>query len=531
MASRSRSWAAGMWVPAAVIAGWQLLGSAGLLRYEYLPTPGEVLAALGTLITDGELVGAVGHTLGVALAAAAIALTVGAVLGLAIGLASRWGRWVTATIDVARTIPAVALVPAAVLTFGPTARTELLLAAYAALWPVLMTTAGGVAAVHPRQYDVARMLHLSPVATLRKIVVPATAPAWLVGARLALIIALLVAIVVEMLLYPRGLGGGLIESFNALAPARMWAYALVCGVIGFTLSVILRRAVGRVLPGGPAAVPSAVGQPATPVRGLLPLVGLLTICQLVAQPNSLTLPPPGEWLAALTRLHRDGVLMPAIALTVTTYALGLALATFIGLAVGAAIGFSRRLDRALTPTIDFLASVPAAALLPVAILLLGPGHLTGVVVVGVIVAWPVLLSVAAAARTIPAVRLEMSRTLGLSPLQRWVKVGLPSLTPGVLLGVRVASALALIVTLLVDIFGTGAGIGRLLIQSQQTFDAAAAWGLLLIVGAFGYLASVLVNRGRFSNSVSCRSALTFGDAGRVVHDARRTQRPQLARHP
>ena len=104
------------------------------------------------------------------------------------------------------------------------------------------------------------------------------------------------------------------------------------------------------------------------------------------------------------------------------------------------------------------------------------------------------MSVAAAARTIPAVRLEMSRTLGLSAVQRWVKVGLPSLTPGVLLGVRVASAMALIVTLLVDIFGTGAGIGRLLIQSQQTFDAAAAWGLLLIVGAFGYLASMLVNR-------------------------------------
>ena len=58
----------------------------------------------------------------------------------------------------------------------------------------------------------------------------------------------------------------------------------------------------------------------------------------------------------------------------------------------------------------------------------------------------------------------------------------------------VASALAVIVTFLVNIFGTGAGIGRLLIQSQQTFDAAAAWGLLLIVGAFGYLASMLVNR-------------------------------------
>ncbi len=429
MADRMRSWPTGALVPAAAIVVWQVLGWAGLLRYEYLPTPGEVLTALAALITDGQLVGGIGHTLGVALAATAIALPVGAVLGLALGLAPRWGRWVTATIDVARTIPAVALVPVAVLTVGPTATTELVLAVYAALWPVVMTTAGGVAAVHPRQYDVARMLQLSPAATVRKIVVPAALPAWLVGARLAVIIALLVGIVVEMLLYQRGLGGGLVQSFNALAADRMWAYALVCGIIGFVLSVGLRRAVARTLPGWPTAVPATVSQPATPVRGLLPLIALLAICQVLAQPNSLTLPPPDEWVGALVRLHREGLLVPAITQTVTTYALGLALATIIGLAMGAAIGFSRRLDRALTPTIDFLASVPAAALLPVAILLLGPGQQAGVVVVGVIVAWPVLLSVAAAARTIPAVRLEMSRTLGLSPVQRWVKVSLPSLTP------------------------------------------------------------------------------------------------------
>ncbi|HEX7426506.1 MAG TPA: ABC transporter permease subunit, partial [Mycobacterium sp.] len=86
-------------------------------------------------------------------------------------------------------------------------------------------------------------------------------------------------------------------------------------------------------------------------------------------------------------------------------------------------------------------------------------------------------------------RLEMSRTLGLTPLQRWGKVILPSLTPGVILGVRVASAMALIVTLL-DIFGVGAGLGRLLVESQQRFEAASAWGLLVMVGAFGYLTSV-----------------------------------------
>ena len=111
--------------------------------------------------------------------------------------------------------------------------TELLLAVYAALWPIVLNTAGGVAAVHPRQYDVARVLHLSRLGPpCARSSFPRCSRHWLIGARLAAVIGLLVAIVAEMIMYPRGLGGGLIESLNALAPARMWAYALVCGAIG-----------------------------------------------------------------------------------------------------------------------------------------------------------------------------------------------------------------------------------------------------------------------------------------------------------
>ena len=109
-----------------------------------------------------------------------------------------------ASIDFLRTIPAVALVPIAVLTFGPVRTAEVALATYAALWPIVLHTAGGVAAVHPRQYDVARMLHLGPSGHVRKIVVPAAVPAWLVGARMAVIIALLVAIVAEMMMSSQG---------------------------------------------------------------------------------------------------------------------------------------------------------------------------------------------------------------------------------------------------------------------------------------------------------------------------------------
>jgi sulfonate transport system permease protein len=487
----------GILVPLAAVAGWQTLKSMGWLDYEYLPSPREVVAALLDLARSGELVDDVAHTLRVTVAAAAIAMAFGAALGLAIGLIPAVRRYSMASVDFLRTIPAVALVPIAVLTFGPVRTAEVALATYAALWPIVLHTAGGVAAVHPRQYDVARMLRLGPVDTVRKIVVPAAVPAWLVGARMAVIIALLVSIVAEMMMSSQGLGGGLTESMHALAPARMWAYAVVCGILGALLNAGLRRAVRLALPGAPAQSLGDQPTPTPPItalRGLLPIAALLIVWQFTTSDASLSFPPPDEWLKAIARMHGDGVLSPAVLHTLGTYAFGLVCAVVIGGAVGTAIGWSRLIDRALTSTIDFMAAVPGAALVPVAVLLLGPGQLGGVVAVALIVSWPILLNTAAAVRSIPAVRLEMSRTMGLSRPQRWAKVIVPSLIPGSMLGVRVAASLAVIITLLVDIFGAGAGLGRLLVESQQRFDASAAWGVLLIVGLFGYLMSVVLSR-------------------------------------
>lgn len=490
MVSRTGFGLNGLLVPAVLILGWQALASSGVLDYTYLPSPAEVLTALVELARSGQLARDVAHTLGVAALAAALAMILGAAMGFAIGLVPVIRHYTMASVDFLRTIPAVALVPVAVLTFGPVSSTEVLLAGYAALWPIVLHTAAGVATVHPRQYDVARMLHFGPAATLRKIVIPAVVPIWLVGARMSAIIAVLVAVVAEMIMYPRGLGGGLIESLHALAPARMWAYALVCGILGALLNAVLRQGVRLALPGDPVGGGREVpAPPTTALRGLLPIGALLIVWQLIASDASLSFPPPSAWFEALAGMYRDEQLVPAGLHTLGTYVFGLLAAVVLGAAMGVAIGRSAVLDRYLTPTIDFVATVPGAALVPLAVLLLGQSPLSGVVVVAFIVAWPILLNTAAATRSIPPVRLEMSRTIGLSPQQQWMKVITPSVLPGLMLGLRIAVSLGVIITLLVDILGTGTGIGALLIQSQQHFDAAAAWSLLLIVGVFGYLMS------------------------------------------
>lgn len=247
----------GLLVPLAGIGAWQLLVSTGVLNYSYLPAPVEVGESLVALAVSGELAAGLAHTLAVVVLAAALALLLGGALGFAIGSFPPVRTYLMASVDFLRTIPAVALLPVALLSFGPGPGTELILATWAAQWPVLVNTAGAVATVPARLHDVARTLRLSRARTVRTIVLPAVLPAWLAGARVAAMIALLVTVVAEMIMTPEGLGGGLIQSMQALDPARMWAYALICGIVGAALNATLRRAVRIGLPGSAANLDEA----------------------------------------------------------------------------------------------------------------------------------------------------------------------------------------------------------------------------------------------------------------------------------
>ena len=242
--------------PLVALAAWQLLVTAGVLRFDFLPAPDAVLAEFAREVASGELPGHAARTGGMALLAAAIAMVVGGVTGLGIGLSRRLRTNVMASIDVLRTIPAIALMPVVMLAVGPRPGAQLLLAAWAAQWPILINTAGGAADIHPRLHDVGQMLQFTRAANLRKIVLPAVVPAWLVGARVATIISLHVTITAEMVMAPVGLGGAIVRSLDGLAVERLWAYALTCGLLGGLFNAGLRRLLRWVLPGSPANRPA-----------------------------------------------------------------------------------------------------------------------------------------------------------------------------------------------------------------------------------------------------------------------------------
>jgi ABC-type nitrate/sulfonate/bicarbonate transport system permease component len=238
---------------AVCLAVWEFAVRGGGMRYDYLPAPSAIAASLVDLAVSGQLAADGLQTLEAVLAGWAVAMALGVSLGLALGASPTLRSWSLASIEVLRPMPGIAFVPVALLLFGFSLQTELMIIVLPALWPVLINTMGGVTAVHARLHDVGRTLRLRRGTIIAKILLPAALPAILVGARLSLTLALVLAVVAEMVGNPSGLGYAVVREQQALRPDLMFAYVVAIGCLAILLNGALVTAA--------ALFPAAAGRP------------------------------------------------------------------------------------------------------------------------------------------------------------------------------------------------------------------------------------------------------------------------------
>ena len=219
---------------------WELVIRAGLLDLEYLPLPSEVAAGAWEIVENGKLLENLAHTLAAAVLGWLIAVAVGVPLGTLIGLVRPVWTYVMASVDSLRALPIVAFVPVAVLLFGFSMRTEILVAFYAALWPITLNTIAGMQSLDARKREVGRVLRLGTFAELWKLRLPAATPSIVVGLRLGIAISLVLTLVAEMVGNPAGLGFALIQTAQALRPELMFAYIIAIGLTGIVLNTLLQ---------------------------------------------------------------------------------------------------------------------------------------------------------------------------------------------------------------------------------------------------------------------------------------------------
>ncbi|HEX3286947.1 MAG TPA: ABC transporter permease subunit [Mycobacterium sp.] len=230
-----------------VLGAWEVVVRAGWISFETIPTPSATVRAWSHIAANGQLAGPVLHTLQFFMISFLLAAVAGIVLGMMIGLNKRCYSYLHASLEFLRFVPPPAIIPLVLLVSGFTDRSEILIAAFASLWPVLLNTAKGVSVIDPQLRDAGHALCLSRTQMLVKLVMPAALPLIVVGLRLALSLCLIIVITTEIVAIRQGIGFALVSASSALQPATVYAYLVTVGVLGTVVNVAFRLLERRVL--------------------------------------------------------------------------------------------------------------------------------------------------------------------------------------------------------------------------------------------------------------------------------------------
>lgn len=223
--------------------GVTVLAHENFIAAAFAPWP--ALQALQELLSGEDL----WHHLALSLRRVGLGLLLGSLIGLPLGLLSGlWPAFAQATTPLfqfLRMISPLSWMPLAVMTLGVGDAPVVFLLAFAAVWPMVLNTAAGVAALDRHWLLLARSLSATRWETLSRVVLPGITAHVLGGLRLALGILWIVLVPAEMLGVSAGLGYLILDARDRLAYSDLMALVLLIGALGWALDHLARVALKR----------------------------------------------------------------------------------------------------------------------------------------------------------------------------------------------------------------------------------------------------------------------------------------------
>ena len=207
----------------------------------YVPPPSAVALALGEGLRSGELSSQVAATLLSFAEGLVLATVVAVFIGVLMGTVPLVHDALRTVVELLRPVPSVALIPLAILFLGLGTPMRVAVIAYAASWPLLISTLYGVRAVDPITLDTARNFGVSPARTLWAVTLPAALASISTGLRVSASLALVVTVTTELIAANSGIGFYVsqMEQANRLPP--MYAGILLTGILGYLINALFFR--------------------------------------------------------------------------------------------------------------------------------------------------------------------------------------------------------------------------------------------------------------------------------------------------
>jgi sulfonate transport system permease protein len=232
----------GLVLPVGLAIVWEIAVRLGFSDGRMVPPPSRIWATLVELAAAGELQRHVAVTVSRVAAGFAFGVAAGTLAGAITGYSALTRRLLDPTLQALRAIPSIAWVPLFILWLGIFESSKVTLIAVGVFFPVYLGVMGAVLSVDRKIVEVGRVFRLSGAQMVRRILLPAVLPAYVIALRSGLGLGWMFVVAAELLGASEGLGYLLVDGQQLGKPAQIVAAIVVFAVIGKTTDWLLSTA-------------------------------------------------------------------------------------------------------------------------------------------------------------------------------------------------------------------------------------------------------------------------------------------------
>jgi NitT/TauT family transport system permease protein len=219
---------------------------------------------------------------------------------------------------------------------------------------------------------------------------------------------------------------------------------------------------------------------------LLACLGLLVAWQVAALAlNNDSFPTALDSIRAIPAILGDKEALINILASLRRMAIGFGCAILVSIPLGLLMGRSRGVASFFNPLLMMIYPVPKAALMPIIMLWLGVGDLSKTLVIFLGVSLPVIYHSFEGAKAVEEKMLWSGAAMGLSAVERLIRIVLPAALPEILTGCRTGLVLALITMVTSEMIARQSGAGNILFNALDMGQYDAVYAMIIIIGAMG----------------------------------------------
>lgn len=208
--------------------------------------------------------------------------------------------------------------------------------------------------------------------------------------------------------------------------------------------------------------------------------------------SSLTLPRPSDVLATFRDLIQTGLLFDHLGPSLSRLAVGSAIGVAAGITIGILIGLFSLVRSGLVPLVAALFPIPKIALLPLFVIWFGIGEGSKYALIAFGTFTPTVVATYGAVDNVDRTLIRMGQSFGLSWFSIVRKIVLPGAMPGILSGLRISLAIAIILLVAAEMLGAEYGIGAYILEAGSLYDLERLFAGVVILSLLGVLVSAAI---------------------------------------